>query len=524
MASAPVSAAAAPPADTAPPGPILTGWRLALAAFALGLANFVVVLDITIANVSVPHIAGGLAISPTQGTWVITSYAVAEAITVPLSGWLAARFGTVRWLLVSMAGFGLFSLLCGVARTVELLIIFRIFQGLCGGPLMPLTQAMLARIFPREKIGMAMGLWAVTTITAPIVGPILGGTISDNWSWPWIFFINAPVVVACLIIFWRYLPPFESLLERRRIDIIGLVLLIIWVGAFQLMLDTGREHDWFGSSMIVVLAIVALIAFLAFIIWEWFDPDPVVDLRLLKDRTLSVSMIAIGLGYGAFFGSVVLVPLWLQAVLGYTATSAGYATAALGALAVLVAPVAAGLLSRVDPRLTISLGMVWLAAMTLARLGWNTGSSMWDLLWPMLLQGIGMPFFFVGLSTLSLVNIPPERTASAAGIMAFMRTASGAIATALATTLWANLAVSSRTGLVPLVGDGGDVLVTMESSGMAQDQARAALSGMVEAQASTIAMHDLFIVVAGLFLVAAAIVWLIPRPSGPLSAGGGGGH
>ncbi|QJQ31535.1 DHA2 family efflux MFS transporter permease subunit [Sphingomonas lacunae] len=521
MAATPASRVTA---HAEPPIPVLTGWRLALAAFALALTNFVVVLDITIANVSVPHIAGGLAVSPTQGTWVITSYAVAEAITVPLSGWLAARFGTVRWLIISIAGFGLFSLLCGIAGTIELLILFRILQGLSGGPLMPLTQAMLTRIFPPDKIPMAMGLWAVTTILAPIVGPILGGTISDTLSWPWIFFINVPVVIGCLVVFFRYLSPFESVIEQRRIDRVGLVLLILWVGAFQLMLDTGREHDWFGSPMIVSLAIVAAIAFIAFIIWEWFDEDPVVDLQLLRDRTLAVSIIAISIGYGSFFGSVVLVPLWLQAVLGYTASQAGWATAALGVLAVMVAPVAAALLNRVDARLTICLGMVWMGLMTLVRLDWNTGSTMWDLVWPMLLQGLGMPFFFVGLTTLGIINVTPERTAAAAGIMSFMRTVSGAIATAVATTLWANFASTSRTGLAPLVGDGEATLAGMQAGGMTSEQARTALSNLAEAQASTIAMLDIFMVTTAMFMLAAAIVWLIPRPTGALSPGGGMGH
>lgn len=520
MASSPALTAATSAAE--PPVPVLTGWRLALAAFALGLTNFVVVLDITIANVSVPHIAGGLAVSPTQGTWVITSYAVAEAITVPLSGWLASRFGTVRWLIISMAGFGIFSLLCGIAGTIELLILFRILQGLCGGPLMPLTQAMLTRIFPPDKIPMAMGLWAVTTILAPIVGPILGGTISDTLSWPWIFFINVPVVIGCVIVFFRYLPPFESVLERRRIDRVGLVLLILWVGAFQLMLDTGREHDWFGSPMIIALAVIATVAFITFVIWEWFDDDPVVDLRLLKDRTLAVSIVAISIGYGSFFGSVVLVPLWLQAVLGYTASQAGWATAALGVLAVLVAPLAAALLNRVDARLTICLGMAWMGLMTLVRVEWNTGSTMWDLVWPMLLQGMGMPFFFVGLTTIALINIPPERTAAAAGIMSFMRTVSGAIATAVATTLWANFSSTSRTGLAAVVGDGEDTLVGMQAGGLSAEQARTALNNLVEAQASTIAMLDIFVVTAAMFMLAAAIVWLIPRPTGTLSPGGSG--
>ena len=231
---------AVPAAVTTEPQP-LSGAKLLLAGFALALANFVVVLDITIANVSVPHIAGGLAISPSQGTWVITSYAVADAITVPLTGWLAARFGTVRWFTLSLIGFGFFSFLCGIARSLELLVVFRILQGLFGGPLMPLTQALLLRVFPKNMAAAAMGLWAMTTVCAPIAGPILGGTISDNWSWPWIFFINLPIVGFCIFAVSRLVRPFETPTAKTGIDIIGLILLVLWVGSFQLMLDTGRE-------------------------------------------------------------------------------------------------------------------------------------------------------------------------------------------------------------------------------------------------------------------------------------------
>jgi len=237
-----------------------TGAKLLIAGFVLAMANFIVVLDTTIANVSVPHIAGGLAVSNQSGTWVITSYAVAEAICVPLTGWLASRFGTLRTFMVSLAGFGVFSTLCGLASSLSLLVIFRLGQGFCGGPLMPLTQTLMLRIFPKEMHPKAMAMWAMTVVTAPILGPILGGYISDNWSWEWIFFINVPIVVAIFAAVMVLLRGVETPTIKLPIDLIGLVLLVIWVGAFQMMLDLGREEDWFSSSKIVLLAVVALIA------------------------------------------------------------------------------------------------------------------------------------------------------------------------------------------------------------------------------------------------------------------------
>lgn len=515
MASAALPASAIP----AEPQP-LTGARLIVAAFALALANFVVVLDTTIANVSVPHIAGGLAVSPTQGTWVITSYAVADAISVPLTGWLAMRFGTVRWFMISIIGFGIFSFLCGVSRTLDALVLFRVLQGLAGGPLMPLSQILLLRIFPKEKAGIGLAIWAMTTTTAPILGPILGGTISDNWTWPWIFFINLPVVAICAFGVFTLLTPFETKRARARIDVVGLILLVVSVGAFQIMLDTGREHDWFGSTWIVGLAIIAAISFAAFVIWELTDANPVVNLRIFRFRGFTFATMAISLGFGAFFAQVVLTPLWLQQVAGYTATETGFIVAWLGVFAVLLSPVAAGLMTKVDVRITISGGILWMAFMSILRASWNADVGYWTLALPHILQGIGMPFFFVGLTALALSSVPAQHQTSAAGLMSFLRTLCGAIGTAVATTAWDDASRTSRSELVSSLNNPEATMTSLQGAGLTLEQARAAIERLVEVQASTLGVLHLFLASGVVFVIAAISVWFAPRPK-QISMGGG---
>lgn len=501
----------------------LSGWRLGAAAFALALANFVVVLDTTIANVSVPHIAGGLAVSPSQGTWVITSYAVADAISVPLTGWLAARFGSVRTFLMGLAGFGLFSLLCGMSQTLGMLVACRIAQGLCGGPLMPLSQTLLMRIFPKDRQAAALGIWASTTTAAPILGPILGGLLSDNWSWPWIFFINLPVVAICAAGVFRMVRPFETPVAKARIDVIGLVLLVTFVGALQLMLDTGREHDWFESTWIIGLAITAAIGFAMFLIWELNEEHPVVDVRVFKFRGFTAATLAVSLGFAAFFSQVVLTPLWLQQVVGYTATNAGYVVAWIGLFAVLGSPLAAKLSSKVDVRITVTAGILWLFLMTFLRTRWSADSDYWTLAWPHILQGIGMPFFFIGLTQLALGSVPPDKVVSAAGLMSFMRTLSGAIGTAIASTMWDNATGQARAELVPGMNGVSDTMAALQSRGLSLEQARAAIDRLVEVQAATLGALHVYVVAGFVFMVAAAAVWVAPKPK-PGGAAAMGGH
>jgi len=500
--------------------PKMHGGILILSCLVLAFTNFMVVLDTTIANVSVAHIAGGLGISSTEGTWVITSYAVAEAICVPLTGWLAKKFGTVRVFAVGMAGFGIFSMLCGMAWSLGSLVAFRIGQGLCGGPLMPISQTLLLRIFPKERHAQATGIWAMTTIVAPILGPILGGTISDNWGWHWIFFINIPIAAVCAFGAVALLRKAETKIEKAPIDTIGLMLLVVWVGSLQLMLDLGREHDWFGSSFIVALSVIAAVCFCFFTVWELFERNAAVNLKVFRHRGFTVSVTALVFAYGTFFASLVVIPQWLQGALGYTATWAGYATAFNGVAAVMMAPVVAKLSTKMDERLLVSFGILWLGATSMIRVfWWTSGADFWTLALPQLIQGAGMPFFFVPLTTLALGAVEEDEVASAAGVMNFLRTMSGAIATAIATTVWYDGAQGIRAELSGVLNNAGGTMQSLQTHGYTVEQSRQVISNLVDGQATALATGSIFTTAALVFAAAASIVWLAPRPKHAVAAG-----
>ena len=489
----------------------LTGAKLLLAGMVLALSNFMVVLDTTIANVSVPHIAGSLGISSSQGIWIITSYAVAEAICVPLTGWLAGRFGAVRTFTVGMFGFGLFSIMCGMSSSLGMLVACRIGQGLCGGPLMPLSQTLLLRIFRKDQRAQAMGLWAMTTVVAPILGPILGGTISDNWSWHWIFLINLPVAALCGFGALRLLRPIETPTQPLRVDRAGLALMVLWIGALQILLDLGREHDWFNDGTMVLLGLTALIGFAVFLVWEMGEDQPIVDIRVFRHRGFTVAVTALAFAFGAFFSTMVIIPQWLQGSLGYTATYAGYTTAFTGVAAVVMSPIAAQLSTRVDPRLLVCFGILWLGMTALLRSQWNSQVDFWTLATPQLIMGFGMPFFFVPLTTLALAAVEPEETASAAGVMNFLRTMAGAIGASISTTIWSDNAVVARSEITSRLNpqQAQDALI---AQGWSLDQVRAGVAQLVDQQSLALATDHVFQLAAMVFAGAAMIIWLAPRP------------
>jgi DHA2 family multidrug resistance protein len=501
-------------ATEAPDAPTpLSGPALAIAGLILAASNFLVVLDTTIANVSVSNIAGGLAVSPSQGTWVITSYAVAEAITVPLTGWLAGRSGAVKVFIASLIGFGVCSFLCGLAPSLGMLVLFRVMQGLCGGPLMPLSQTLLLRTFPPKLATAATGLWAITTLVAPILGPILGGLLCDNVGWAYIFWINVPIALVCGWGGWRLLRSQETPTERAGVDGVGLGLLVVWVGAMQIMLDLGKDRDWFESPLIVGLAIVAAIGFAAFLIWELTEKNPVVDLRVFRHRGFAASIAVLSIAFGAFFGTNVLTPLWLQQNMGYTATWAGLVSAMLGVSAVLAAPLAATLSAKVDSRRLVFLGLVWVGFITVMRSQLTSQMGYFDIARWLLLQGFGVPFFFVPVTALALSSVLERETAGAAGIMNFCRTVSGAFATSLVSTAWENGASRNRSELAGVLNGQEAAIDQMTRSGLDPEQARGALAQMVDAQSVVLSTNQVFIVLAALFVVGALMVWLAPRPT-----------
>ena len=497
----------------------LKGGRLILAALVLALANFMVVLDMTIANVSVPHITGSLAVSASQGTWVITSYAVAEAICVPLTGWLAGRFGSVRVFVISLFGFTVFSILCGLSTSLEMLVFCRIGQGLFGGPIMPLSQTLLMRIFPPEKQSQAMGMWAMTTVVGPILGPILGGTISDNLSWHWIFFINIPVGIGCAIAAMRLLKTAETPTQKLKIDRGGLLLLVLWIGALQLMLDLGHERDWFNHPFIVVLALTAFVGLIVFTIWELTERHPVVNILLFKYRSFTISVLALAFGFGAFFGSIVLIPQWLQINLGYTATWAGYLTATMGVGSLTMSPIVAKLATKYDQRALASFGLSILGGVTLMRAFWTTDADFMALALPQILQGFAVPFFFIPLSNMALASVLPQDMASAAGLMNFLRTMAGAIGASIAVTIWDDHTKVARSEMVSNLHV-TEVQNTLVNHGMSSEAALGYISSLVDKEALTLSANHVFLVLAGVFIFAALIIWLCPRPK----AGVGGAH
>lgn len=511
-------ASAAAPAAPAP----LAGGRLALIAFALALGTFMMVLDTTIANVSLPTIAGNLGVSSDNSTWVVTAFAVANGIGVPLTGFLMGRFGVVRTFCTSVALFTIASFLCGIAWSLPSLIVFRMIQGAVSGPMMPGSQALLISIFPADKRATALGIWSMTTLVAPIMGPILGGYISDNYHWSWIFLINVPVGIFVALICWNGLKSRETPTRKLPIDTVGLALLVVWVGALQSMLDLGKNADWFNDPLIVVLTIVAIVGFAAWMIWELTDANPTVDLSLFKYRNFAIGNLAFSLGYAVFFANTLLLPLWLQTQLGYTATWAGLVAAPSGVVAVLLTPLMARLSGKIDARILVTVAFVSFGVSYWMRSNLTTTASFWDFTLPLMVQGIAMSTFFLAMVTILLDGIPPERIPSATGISNFARIVAGSFAASIITTAWDRREALHQTRLADAVGSGVPYQMASDALGrlgLSDTQAAAAIARQLAAQAYLLASTDLFRLSAWLSAFLVVVVWFARRPSG-----GGAAH
>ncbi|SAK42093.1 EmrB/QacA family drug resistance transporter [Caballeronia calidae] len=499
----------------------LTGGILALLTMGLALGTFMEVLDTSIANVAVPTISGSLGVATSEGTWVISSYSVASAIAVPLTGWLARRVGEVKLFTISVLLFSIASALCGLAHNFESLIAFRLLQGFVSGPMVPLSQTILMRSYPPEKRGLALGLWAMTVIVAPIFGPVMGGYISDNYTWPWIFYINVPIGVFSAAISYFLLRGHETKTTNQPIDGVGLALLVIGVGSLQMMLDLGRDHDWFSSNFIVTLAIVSAVSLAFMLAWELTEKEPVIDLSLFRDRNFAMGVLITSLGFLAFFGSVVVLPLWLQTVLGYTSWLAGLAVAPVGILALVLSPLIGQNMHRLELRVVASLAFVTFAFVSYWNSTFTLDTPFHEIIYPRLIQGIGVACFFVPMTTITLSSVSDDRLAGAAGLSNFLRVLSGAIGTAVSTTMWENGMIRHHARLTESVtpysagtSAYSDLLSGLGLSGQALT---AQLDRVVTAQAYMMSTNDFFRISFYAFLALAVMVWLT-RPKKGASA------
>jgi DHA2 family multidrug resistance protein len=504
----------------------LRGGLLAITSFAIALGTFMQVLDSSVANVALPTIAGNLGVSTDQGTWIITSFAVANGVAVPLTGWLMGRYGVIRVFVLSVLAFTAASFLCAIAWSLSGLVLFRVLQGAVSGPMIPGSQALLIMIFPDNKRTTALGIWSITTLVAPICGPILGGYICDNYHWSWIFYINVPVGLFCGLLCWRNLAAHETPTRKLPIDTVGLGLLVIWVGMLQVMLDTGKDADWFSSSAITAEAIIAGVGFVVWLIWELTEAHPVVKLSLLRDRNFALGTTAFCLGYAVFFANVLLFPLWLQTQLGYTATWAGLVAAPSGVVAVILTPFVARFMEHNDARWVGTLSFVAFAISYFMRAALPPDATFWDFVWPFLVQGISMSTFFVAMMTISLHRIGAADMPSATGIANFSRIVAGSFATSIVIAMFDRREALHQSHLVdtptlfnPLLRT---VVEKLHDLGLSATQSYALLANQITGQAYLLSAEDLFWLSGWLSIAMIALVWLARRSvsAGKVHAGG----
>ena len=496
----------------------LSGYKLVLGTLALALGSFMNVLDMSIANVALPTIAGDFAVSPTQGTWVITSYAVSEAIFLPLTGFLAKRLGEVRQFLFATILFTVASMLCGLAPNFETLVIARILQGVVGASMIPLSQALLMKCFPAAKQGMALGIWATTTVVAPVLGPLIGGWLTDNLVWRWAFYINLPFgLVVAYLVYWLFGAP-KPETSKEKIDLVGVGLLVSAVSSMQIALDKGNELDWLASPFIATLAVVSFISWVAFVIWELGEEHPIVDLRIFKLVNFRMSAICLALGSFAFYIYIVIGPLWLQTQLGYTAFNAGKVMAITGALALICGPLFGANIARIDARIIATVGFISMAIGCWMASGFTTSVDEKTLMMARIIMGAGIAGFFIPMSAISVSQLKGNQIASGNGISNFLRNLGASIGTAVATTLWQDNAIRHHENIVSNVNLANSAYQSFSEQaiqlGMTELQKNALIDSLVVSQAYMLSTNQLMLLAGGILIALIPLIWFSRPPFG----------
>lgn len=503
--------------------PPLSRSKLVWLTVAISTAAFMELLDMTIVNVSVPHIAGSMGVSTSEGTWTISSYMLTAAIMQPLSGWIGRRYGEVRTFLTSVVLFMVFSAVCGLATSLPMLVAARLMQGLVSGPMMSVAQAILLRNYPVERRGVAIATMGMVMVVAPIFGPILGGWITDNFSWPWLFYLNLPIGAAVVFISWTLLHRRESALVKQPIDAIGLGLLTLGVGSLQYLLDNGNDKDWFSSSIIAAAAVIAALSLTLLIAWELGEAHPVIDLQLFRRVNFRVGVFVIAVGYFAMMGINIIFPLWLQTNVSYTATWAGLAVAPVGIFAMLVAPIVGRNMNRMNIRLAISfafavfgVSVFWVASL-------NEHATFSQFALPRLWQGLGVAFFFLPLNQVVFSSASANELASVAGLSNFLRTMSGSFATAITVWIWNRRTDyhhvvltehirNSAAGLAPYQAQ-------LNAQGLSGTNAFQYIERVLTQQSLTLGMNDVFYLLGAIFFLIIPFIWLAKPPFGGSRAG-----
>ena len=512
------------------PHPHINPWIIAVAVM---LSTFMEVLDTTVVNVSLPHIAGSLSATVEEATWTLTSYLVANAIILPLTGWLSNYFGRKRMLMFSVTGFTIASFCCGLAPSLPFLVFFRVVQGACGGGLQPISQAILLESFPPEDRGKAMGFWGLGIVVAPMLGPVLGGWLTDSYSWRWVFYINVPIGIASILMTSLFI--FDPAYIRRaseKIDYWGIGMLALGIATLQIVLDKGQEKDWFGTDWITVLTVISGAVLLVFLLYELRVEHPVVNLRVFTNRTYSTGVFLMALLGVGLYGTTVLIPLILQTLLGYPAIRAGLAMAPRGLGSFIAMPLVGIIMTKFDPRKMLTLGLVvcGITLFQISRLNLNAG--FWDFCWPQFYMGLSLGLIFVPLTTISMAPIRKENMGNATSLFNLVRNLGGSIGISAVSTMQTRFQQRNinqlGAHLTPYNLGARDAMNSIQGMFMsrgsdsvtAAHQAREAMFAMVQRQASMLAYNSIFLILAGLFLLMLPFIFLMHRPQargGPLA-------